>query len=98
MAHQGHLRPGLRSKRKNGNVDAEKLSRVRRTALMQLRQEKTAKVGVKSKRKKAGWDRSYLLKVLKLGQIRLPWARSIASLTTCRGAHTRANQGTIQAA
>ncbi len=46
-----------------GNA-AENLSRVRRIALMLLKQEKTAKVGVKARRKKAGWDRSYLLKVL----------------------------------
>ena len=37
---------------------------MRRIALMLLKQEKTAKVGVKSRRKKAGWDRNYLLKVL----------------------------------
>ena len=43
-----------------GNA-AENLSRVRRIALMLLKQEKTAKVGVKARRKKAGWDRSYLL-------------------------------------
>jgi len=46
-----------------GNT-AENLSRVRRIALMLLKQEKTAKVGVESKRKKAGWDRNHLLKVL----------------------------------
>jgi len=46
-----------------GNA-AENLSRVRRIALMLLKQEKTAKVGVKARRKKAGWDRKYLLKVL----------------------------------
>ncbi len=43
-----------------GNA-AENLSRVRRIALMLLKQEKTAKVGVMSRRKKAGWDRNYLL-------------------------------------
>ena len=46
-----------------GNA-AENLARVRRLALMLLKQEKTAKVGVKARRKKAGWDRDYLLKVL----------------------------------
>jgi len=46
-----------------GNA-AENLSRVRRIALMLLKREKTAKVGVKARRKKAGWDRNYLLKVL----------------------------------
>jgi predicted transposase YbfD/YdcC len=51
------------SRTRVGNA-AENLSRVRRIALMLLKQEKTAKVGVKSRRKKAGWDRNYLLKVL----------------------------------
>ena len=46
-----------------GNA-AENLSRVRRIALMLLKQERTAKVGIKGKRLKAGWDEKYLLKVL----------------------------------
>jgi len=29
-----------------------------------LKQERSAKIGVKSKRLKAGWDEAYLLKVL----------------------------------
>lgn len=45
---------------------AENLSRVRRIALMLLKQETTAKVGVAGKRLKAGWDRNYLLKVLNI--------------------------------
>jgi len=40
---------------------AENLSRVRRIALMLLKQEKTVKLGIKSKRLKAGWDRDYLV-------------------------------------
>ena len=44
--------------------DAENLSRVRRIALMLLKQEKTAKMGVKGKRMKAAYDRQYLLKVI----------------------------------
>ena len=48
-----------------GNA-AENLSRVRRLALMLLKQETTAKVGIKAKRLKAGWDENYLLQVLKI--------------------------------
>lgn len=46
-----------------GNA-AENLSRVRRIALMLLKREKGCRLGVKSKRKKAAWDRDYLLTVL----------------------------------
>jgi predicted transposase YbfD/YdcC len=38
---------------------------LRHFALNQLQQEKSAKLGVKAKRKKAGWDNEYLLKVLR---------------------------------
>jgi len=48
-----------------GNA-AENLSRVRRLALTLLKQETTAKVGVKAKRLMAGWDEKYLLRVLKI--------------------------------
>ena len=37
---------------------------MRHIALNLLKQEKTAKCAVKNKRLKAGWDESYLLKVL----------------------------------
>ena len=43
---------------------AQNLSRVRRLALVLLKQERTAKVGIKCKRLKAGWDEAYLLRVL----------------------------------
>jgi predicted transposase YbfD/YdcC len=45
---------------------AENLSRVRRIALTLLKQEKTAKIGLKAKRLKAGWDEKYLLQVLQI--------------------------------
>jgi predicted transposase YbfD/YdcC len=46
-----------------GNA-AENLAVVRRIALNLLKQEETAKVGIKNKRLMAGWDHDYLLKVL----------------------------------
>jgi len=45
---------------------AENFSRLRRIALMLLKQEKTAQTGVAGKRLRAAWDRDYLLKVLNL--------------------------------
>ncbi len=42
----------------------ENLAIIRQIALNLLAQEKTAKNGVKNKRKRAGWDNDYLLKVL----------------------------------
>lgn len=50
-----------RARTKNSAVNQSVL---RHYALNQLRQEKSAKVGVKAKRKKAGWDNQYLIKVL----------------------------------
>jgi predicted transposase YbfD/YdcC len=43
---------------------AENFSRLCRMALNLLKSEKTAKVGVKGKRLKAGWDEPYLLRLL----------------------------------
>ncbi len=42
----------------------ENLAIIRHIALNLLKQEKTLKVGVKNKRKNAGWDDKYLIKVL----------------------------------
>jgi predicted transposase YbfD/YdcC len=44
---------------------AENLNMLRHIGLNLLKQEKSCKLGIKSKRKKAGWDEDYLLKVLK---------------------------------
>jgi hypothetical protein len=43
---------------------AENLAIVRRIGLNLLKQEKTHKNGITCRRKRAGWDNSYLMKVL----------------------------------
>ena len=43
---------------------AENLARIRRISLLLLKNDKTCKLGIKSKRAKAGYDRNYLLKLL----------------------------------
>jgi len=43
---------------------AENLARIRRISLLLLKKEKTCKLGIKSKRAKAGYDRNYLLTLL----------------------------------
>lgn len=45
---------------------SENLSTIRRIALNLLKQEKTLKRGIETKRLKAGWDQDYLLKVLQI--------------------------------
>lgn len=44
---------------------AENLATIRHIGLNLLKQEKSCQLGIKSKRKKAGWNENYLLKVLK---------------------------------
>ena len=46
---------------------AENLARVRRISLLLLKNDKTCKLGIKSKRAKAGYDRNYLLTLLGFG-------------------------------
>ncbi|WP_416776863.1 ISAs1 family transposase [Xenorhabdus budapestensis] len=46
---------------------AENIALVNKIALNLLKNEKTVKVGVKTKRQKAGWDNGYMLKVLTVG-------------------------------
>lgn len=46
---------------------AQNLSMLRQIALNLLKSDKTAKIGVKNKRLKAGWDEPYLLRVLGIG-------------------------------
>lgn len=43
---------------------AENLIVLRHMAVNLLQRERTAKIGIKAKRLKAGWDAQYLLKVL----------------------------------
>ena len=51
------------SRVRNGN-GAENLSILRRLAMNLLKQDKSVKVGVEAKRKRAGWDEKYLLNIL----------------------------------
>ena len=51
------------SRVRKGN-GAENLAALRRMALNMLKRENTLRVGIAAKRKKAGWDTQYLLKVL----------------------------------
>ena len=51
------------SRVRKGN-SAENLSILRRMAMNLLRQDKSVKVGIEAKRKRAGWDEKYLLHIL----------------------------------
>jgi len=46
---------------------AQNIALINKIALNLLKNEKTAKVGIKNKRLKAGWDNAYLMKVLTVG-------------------------------
>jgi predicted transposase YbfD/YdcC len=50
---------------RTGNAP-ENLATLRHMAVNLLKQERSCKLGVKSKRLKAGWDESYMLKVLNI--------------------------------
>jgi predicted transposase YbfD/YdcC len=50
--------------RARSGASAENLVVLRHIALNLLKQERSAKVGIKNKRLKAGWDEGYLLKIL----------------------------------
>lgn len=49
---------------RTGNA-AENLSILKRIALNMLKQDKTKKIGISAKRKKAGWDHNFLINLLK---------------------------------
>ena len=51
------------SRVRQGHAD-QNLALLRRLALNLLRQDTTAKMGVKAKRLKAGWDHAYLRQIL----------------------------------
>ena len=51
--------------RKRAGHAAQNYSVLNRIALNLLKQEKTCKLGMKSKRLKAGWDNDYLLHLLR---------------------------------
>ena len=48
---------------------AQNIALINKIALNLLKNEKSVKVGVKSKRLKAGWDNAYMMKVLTVGLI-----------------------------
>ncbi len=57
---------GEDASRKRAQNSAQNFSILNKIALNLLKQEKTSKVGIKSRRLKAGWDNHYLIKILNL--------------------------------
>lgn len=55
-----------RARVKNG---AESIALLRRISMAYLKKDTKSKVGIKHKRKKGGWDNSYLIEILGLGSI-----------------------------
>ena len=55
-----------KNRHRSGHV-AENIAMMNKIALNLLKNEKNVKVGVKSKRLKAGWDNDYMMKVLAVG-------------------------------
>ena len=53
-------------KQSRAGHSAENLALMRHFAVNLLKQEKSSRVGIEAKRKQAGWDENYLLKVLKI--------------------------------
>ena len=45
------------------------LACIRRIAMTQLKQEKSKKLGIQGKRRRAGWDKQYLERVLRMRAI-----------------------------
>ena len=56
------------SRKRKGNA-AQNFSVLNKIALNLLKNEKSSKIGVKSRRMKAGWDNYYLIKVLNLMKV-----------------------------
>ena len=47
------------------------LARMRRIALTLLKQEKSKKLGIQGKRRRAGWNSAYLETVLRMAEIQM---------------------------
>lgn len=63
---RNHLRTGVAHARRASDAAPSGVPALRRIAVNLLKQERSCKLGVKSKRLKAGWDESYMLKVLNI--------------------------------